>query len=132
MNKQFVILRKFKVKNKTTTEYNKLKKKKMVTIKFKLCCDNRKIKSESQKNKHFVGNKDQPLDLSSLTAFISVPDFDKTVFIQFCLLRTLIIDFKLIKSLLNLSLLLRSRLRSSQNRIDWNFVLLFSIPKVSN
>lgn len=36
--------------------------------------------------------QNQPSDLSSFTAVISVPDFDKMSLIQFCLLRTLIIN----------------------------------------
>lgn len=35
--------------------------------------------------------RNQPSDLSSFTAVISVPDFDRMSLIQFCLLRTLII-----------------------------------------
>lgn len=46
------------------------------------------------------GVENEPLDLSSFTVFNSVPDFDKTVFIQFCLLRTpLIIDWNWMQEL---------------------------------
>lgn len=40
---------------------------------------------------HGENMANQPSDLSSFTAVISVPDFDSTSLIQFCLLRTLII-----------------------------------------